>query len=146
MMLPILNLIQYYIPFLNFVPEGTDYFDWLNFIALDFGVRLVVMISTAVAVLLLVLTIDFCPWIHNSLHQHGQDVIKSSIYLTLAAIFEVINATIINFYFFRPLKIDLFLKIKMAFGNIKFAVLVIAIGTSLFINIVYTFTENNKFS
>jgi hypothetical protein len=75
MMLPILNLIQYYIPFLNFVPEGTDYFDWLNFIALDFGVRLVVMISTAVAVLILVLTIDFCPWIHNSLHQHGQDVI-----------------------------------------------------------------------
>jgi hypothetical protein len=140
------SLQQYpFFAWCSLIPKETNHADWLNFIALDFGVRIIVMIASALGILLLVLTIDCAPWIDNALRQHGHEIERNAGFLLLAVIFEMINAIIINYVFFLPWKIDVGEKVRYVFDNPRFAGLTVFIGTCLFINPIYAFTEDNIF-
>jgi hypothetical protein len=87
-----------------FIPAGTNHQDWLNFISLDFGVRVVVMISSSFGMLLSLLTIDNCPWISNDSRQHSkQEMTRNSLYLNLAVVLEFLNAILMDQLFFSSI-------------------------------------------
>jgi hypothetical protein len=130
----------------SLMPQGTNYEDWINFIALDFGVRVVVMITSSFGILILLVTIDYVPWIDNDLRQQTSlQIGRNAGYLMIAVSLEAINAFLMNELFFKSLKINVVEKVKNCFSNIRFAVLVVFIGTQLFLNPVYAFTTKNSY-
>ena len=76
------------------------------FIGLEFGLRCTVFVSTGVAILLLSLTIDFVPWVHNSLRRAGAEIALNSELLVAAVAFEVVNASAMNYVYFKPSKVS----------------------------------------
>lgn len=128
----------------SIIPKGTDDQDWVNFIALDFGVRVVVMIASSFGMLLLLITIDYVPWIDNGLRQTSKaEISQNSTFLLVAVSLEAVNALLMDQWFFRHLQINVMDKVKNCFSNLRFSVLVVLIGTLLFLNPVYAFTTNN---
>jgi len=127
-----------------FIPKRTNYSDWVQFVALDFSLRVVVMICSAIGILVLTLTIDYVPWVESDLKQYGKDIAWSSGYISVAVGLEVINALVINRLFFAPLHVDMWKKVRVFFTQPRVIVLAWVIATDLFINPMYSFTSDNS--
>lgn len=127
-----------------FIPKRTNYGDWVQFVALDFSLRVVVMICSAIGILVLTLTIDYVPWVKSGLKQHGKDIALSSGYISIAVGLEIVNAIIINRVFFSPLHVDMWKKVRVFFTQPRVIVLTWVIATDLFINPMYSFTIDNS--
>lgn len=132
-------------PLSIFVPRDTDAQDWLAFVALDFGIRVVVMVTCAVGMLLLVLTIDECYWIDNALHQGRHARALSSIYIIISVILELCNAYAMNRIFFVPLKVNVYEKVLNVFNDRRFATISSLTAACLLLIPVYAFTTDNEY-
>ena len=124
---------------------GMDQRDFLAFTALDFGIRCTVMVSTALAILGLLLCIDFVPWANNDLKQtSGAAIELEAEFVVVAALLELVNAFVMNHYFFRPQGADVLLRVKQCFANQRFAFLVMMLGSNYFINPIFAFLSRRN--
>ncbi len=128
-----------------FLCEGVSHSDWLSFIALDFGIRCSVMVSTGIGILLILVTIDHCSWIQNSLLQDDQFEILNTEFIMVAVILEIVNAICMNRIFFRPQHVSVQAKLWNCFNSQRFAFLAMCIGGILFINPIFAFTEDDVY-
>lgn len=131
------------------IPDETDFEDWLEFIALDYGVRFVVMVAAAAAIGFLLLVVTFVPWVDNALaddddNMHAE-LTYSLLFIGLALVIELLNALIINRMFFAVRRVDVLKKVLHCFEDIRFAVMVLIFATNLFINPVYVWSKDNGF-
>lgn len=126
------------------IPKRTNPQDWLQFVALDFGLRVVVLVCSALGILLLTLTIDYVPWIESDLKQHGRTVAVSSEFICTAVGIEIVNAIVINQVFFAPKNVDVWRKMQRFFRHPRVTILVWVTGSLLFVNPMYSFTRNNN--
>eukprot|EP01038_Epipyxis_sp_PR26KG_P015105 gene15105-20323_t len=80
---------------------GLSHKDWMSFVSLDFGIRLVVLLSSAVGIILLLLSIQYIPWVSNSLKEDPIGLEKTIYYIALAVALELINVFAMNYLFFQ---------------------------------------------
>lgn len=123
-------------------PYDLTHRDWVHFICLDFGIRCCVMISTGLGVLLLLLTINYLPWITNSLKESNAGFGTTSALIGVAIALEAANACLINHFFFRRKNLDVWVSTCHCFADAKFAFLSTIIACNLFINPMYAFTTD----
>lgn len=129
-----------------FVPFNTDFRDWLDFISLDFGVRIVVMTSTAVAIIILLTIVQFSSWIDSSLQEHHtRSYVRSMEFIMVAAVLELANAWLMNEMFFAKNHADVLRQTEHVFQDQRFAVMTVIIATNLLINPIYAFTKDNEY-
>lgn len=147
---PYLLYVQSILPIASlryaFVPKDTNYQDWLDFFAVDFGIRVIVMISTGVGISLLLITIQFVPWIDSGLEEErDRDIWKSVQFILVAVVLEGVNAWAMNVLFFKRQQADVMEKTLRLFQDARFALIVVIIAVNLFINPIYAWTNDNKF-
>lgn len=119
--------------------KESDLQAWQRTIALDYGIRCVIMISTAAGVMLLLLTIDYMPWTgNNALRQTSQASIFE--YISIALGLEVLNACVMINYFFKPQGHDVGEIVLTAFQDPRFSFVCCIAGGVLFINPMVAFT------
>jgi hypothetical protein len=134
------TLIKPYWP--CFGGNSFSYRHWQEFIALDFGIRCSVFVSTGYGIILLLLTIQFVPWVGES-NGLKQDIVNfryTTLFLFVAIVLELINAFAIMKYYFEPRKLDSLRMTRHCYSLRHFAFLSMLIAANLFINPVYTFT------
>ena len=124
------------------MPSNTDMYDWLHFISLDFGVRIVVMISTGIGMLILLLTLDLCEWTSSYLKQSGKKITHVSVLIIIAVVLEVLNAAAIGTFFCKR-GIHVSQKVQHCFSDMRYAMFTILFGADLFMNPVYSFSTDN---
>eukprot|EP01040_Poterioochromonas_malhamensis_P004026 gene4026-4306_t len=129
-----------------------SFHDWQRFMTLDFSIRFVVLLSSTYAIILLFVTIQYIPWIHSDLQQNSNDDDNSNasfeftlLLLGLALVIEVINAWIMNEYYFKPNHLLIDKEIRTCYNNISFGMITLFIGVNLYINPVFAFTNDNTF-
>ena len=106
--------------------------------ARDFGLRCVIMVSTGLGTLLLLITIDYVPWISNtSLKDTDERIV---FFLLLAVLLEVANACLMVSFYFRPQGCDLVALVTEEFANVRFSFICCIAGGVLFINPVVAFS------
>lgn len=143
-LLGIIRAIEHRFPIIIgiFLPPGTDQQDWLHFIALDFGLRVLVIITTSVEMLVMLATIDFFPWVSSGLNQGLASLELSSTILIVALVTELLNAYMMDLTYYQPQGISVMIKVKHCFRDVKFSFLVFMIAAILMINPMYAFIEN----
>jgi heme exporter protein D len=116
---------------------------WQEFVALDFGIRCAVFIATAYGMTFLLLTINVFPYVrrHNGLRESSKDFNQTLIYISVAMVMEFINATAMNRFYFQRHGLNILEMVRHCFALKYFALLTLLIGTNLFINPIFAFTE-----
>jgi hypothetical protein len=126
------------------LPKGINYDDWLSFLSLDFGVRFVVMISAAIGIMILLITVQYLPYIHNGLQQSNREkVVRICVFILFAMILEIINAYSMNYFCFQQQQSDIIKLTIKRFQDKKFIVMAFVISVNLFINPIYTWTSKD---
>eukprot|EP01039_Chlorochromonas_danica_P003445 gene3446-3774_t len=128
-----------------FIPYQTNCQDWLEFIALDFGVRVVVMISSAVSMSILLLTVQTVSWVSSDLQGSLDRCWRAIVYIIVAALMEAGNAWIMNHLFFAKNRADVIQKTVQIFRDDRFAILSVIFAVNLLINPIYVFTKDNSY-
>jgi hypothetical protein len=123
------------------LPPQLDYKDFLNFLALDFGIRCLVMMSASVAVLLLLAIIDWVPWITNNLYQAGPRAGTTYALILTSVALELINAYAMHSAFFKRKNINIPNKIIHCFQRESFALISCLVAANLMINPVFAFNR-----
>lgn len=121
------------------LPPQLDYNDFLNFLALDFGIRCIVMVSASLAILLLLIVMDTVPYITNNLTQHGARAYTTYALILVSVALELINAGLMHLIFFRRKNINIPAKIVHCFQRESFALISCLVAANLFINPVFAF-------
>eukprot|EP01040_Poterioochromonas_malhamensis_P008505 gene8505-9201_t len=129
--------------------------DWQKFMTLDFAIRLVILLSSTYAMILLFLTIHYLPWIHSDLLQDDSNDNGSNdddgevasfeftlLILGIALVIEVINAWIMNEYYFKPNHLYIDKEMKSCYKNASFGMLTLFIGVVLYINPIFALTND----
>jgi hypothetical protein len=116
--------------------------DWQQFIALDFGIRCVVFVATGYAILLLVTTIEFVPYLKST---NGLDVSLSTyqstaIFIVVAVVLEVVNAYIINRFYFQTIDLHVYRELVNCFSFKYFSLICGVLCCNMFINPMFAFT------
>ncbi len=116
--------------------------DWQQFIALDFGIRCTVFVATGYAVLLLVTTIEFIPYLGstNALHVTLSNYQTTAIFIAVAVILEIINAYLINRFYFQKINLHVYEEVVHCFSLKHFALICGVLCSIMFINPVFAFT------
>jgi heme exporter protein D len=116
---------------------------WQEFVALDFGIRCAIFVATAYGMALLLLTVNMFPYIrrHNYLRETGKDLNQTLLFIAVALVMELINAAIINRFYFKPHGFDVLEMTRHCFALKYFALFTLLIGACLFINPIFAFTE-----
>ncbi len=123
-------------------PRTTSYRDWQQFIALDFGIRIVVFIASAIGFLMLLTTIQYVPYLRttNALSISHTNYLCTIELISLAVGIEVINAMIINYGYFVRHGLHVFEELRNCFALRQFAMIVALLGSVMFINPVFAYT------
>jgi hypothetical protein len=123
--------------------QSTDERDWLSFIALDFGLRCTVVITSALGVVFLLLIINRVPYIaHSSGLRCDALTERRTLLFTVASIgLEVANAALMNRLFFRRRDVDVLEKVLTCFDNKRFCLLATLLCSLSFIGVVFAFTH-----
>ena len=124
-------------------PYGLNYVDWHYFIALDFGIRCFIIMSSAISFAVSLLSVSYIPWVNNALAQQGATLGFTISILIVSTVLEIINAFIINYFFFRKKKINLFNAVVDCFQDSRFAFITTVYGAVLITNPIYAFTETS---
>ena len=120
-----------------------DDMDWKLFLCLDYSIRLYVVVFSAFGMLLLFLTIDFCPWVSNSLKQTNSSARVDTVLFILVSVgLELANAVLIDWVFFKPSRLSLSLAAKNCFSDIRFSCIICAIVACCFLNPISVFITN----
>ena len=115
---------------------------WQQFIALDFGIRCTVFVTTAFGFLLLLTTVQFVPYLgdSNGLHVTLLNYEKTAGFIIFAVVLEFINAFIMHQVYFKKVNLRVRQKLLHCFSLKEFAFMVVTISTVMFINPVFAFT------
>jgi heme exporter protein D len=116
---------------------------WQEFVALDFGIRCAIFVATAYGMSLLLLTLNVVPSVrrHNFLRESGKHLNQTLLFIAVALIMELVNAVIINRFYFKARGFNVLDMVRHCFALKYFALLTLLIGTNLFINPIFAFTE-----
>ncbi len=116
--------------------------DWQQFIALDFGIRCAVFVTTGYGAIIMFLTIQYVPWVAkvNGLHEDRVSFTYTSMFIVTAVILELINAWAMNKFFFRRLGLDVQYETLRCFSLPHFSLLALLVACNLCINPMYAFT------
>ena len=111
---------------------------WQRQVACDFGFRCCIMVSTALGILLLLLSVDYVPWVSNtSLQDTNQTLV---IFLLLAVVLELVNAGLMVHFYFLPQGCDVLSLVTEAFDDVRFSLICCVAGGVLFINPIVAFS------
>ena len=119
--------------------------DWCKFIALDFGIRVTIVVSSGIGISLLLILLTFVPWVNNSLAQSPSDLWLTIRWIMVAMSIELINCYIMNRLFFVPQGVSLFNMVKHAFTDDRFFFTAAIIVSIMFLNPVFAFTTDNVY-
>jgi hypothetical protein len=117
--------------------------DWQQFIALDFGIRCTIFIASDYAILLLVTTIEFVPYLKstNGLHVSLTNYHSTAAFIAIAVALEAVNAYLIDRFYFRRIDLNVYKEVEHCFSMKHYALNCGIICSILFINPVFAFTE-----
>jgi hypothetical protein len=118
--------------------------DWKRFIALDFGIRVTVVISSGISISLYLLSISNAYWVQNGLKQDAVNVRSTIMYIYLAVVMELVNAFVINYLFFATQGVSVYNMLLNAYGDDRFAFLTTVIAAVMFLNPVYAFANGTR--
>ncbi len=115
---------------------------WQRFMALDFGIRCIVFVMTAVGIMLLITTIQYVPYLNrtNDLAEHLISYESTIVFIAAALGMELINAFCISNLYFKRLQLDVREETVHCFALRDFSLLALIACTTLFINPVFAFT------
>jgi hypothetical protein len=122
--------------------QRLTYEAWQEFIALDFGIRCSIFVSTGYGILLLLVTIQFVPWVGatNGLKSNLVGFRYTAVFLLLSCVFELINATLMVKYYFLPRGLNVLRMTRHCYSLRYFCLVSMLIASTLFINPVYALT------
>ncbi len=129
--------------FKMFLPQPRLPFqDWQQFTALDFGIRCTVFIATGYAILLLLTTIEFTPYLKatNGLHVSSTTYTTTALFITIAVLMELINAYLIDRFYFRKVGLQVYQEVVHCFNLKHFALICGVLCCNMFINPIFAFT------
>jgi len=126
-------------------PYGLNCKDWQNFVALDFGIRFLILVASGLNITITLLTIAWSPWIENSLKETGIQLEYTLLYISISVVVEIGNVILLNRLFFKPRQLDIKAMLKQCFQEVRFAFITTIIASVLFINPVYAFTTGNEY-
>jgi hypothetical protein len=135
------RVLRRFLPF--FSDQRLSFRHWQEFIALDFGIRCSIFVSTGYGTILLLLTIQFVPWVGRSNGLKEDNVVSfryTSIFLFIAIVLELVNAWVMMRFYFQPKQLDALRMTRHCYSLRYFAFLSMLIAANLFINPVYAFT------
>jgi hypothetical protein len=118
--------------------------EWEKLMTLDYGIRIVVLITSTYTIILLLVVIQYLPWVQDDLPQNQSEFQFTMLLLCLALVSELINAWVMNEIYFKPKNLDAVEEVKCCFQNISFGILLLFIGCNLFINPVFAFTSDSR--
>lgn len=123
------------------------YEDWLDFVCLDFGLRVFIEITSGISMLLFFLLIDYLPYAHYELKEtSGSDIGVTTLFIALAVVIELISAFLMNHYFFIPKNKHIRKVVDNSFRNYKFGFLVFVVCAMELINPLDAFIDAPYFS
>ena len=130
-----------YLSFLLVKPRLSHTY-WQQFIALDFGIRCTVFVSTAFGFLVLLTTVQFVPYLNatNGLHVTLLNYEKTAGFIILAVVLEIANAALVNVVYFQKVNLHVRQELLHCFSLKQFSFIVMILGTVMFINPVFAFT------
>ncbi len=116
---------------------------WQRFIALDFGIRCTIFVSTAVGIIVLLTTVQFVSYLHNvnGLAENETKAYALTMYFIVAAtVLELMNAYLMNTWYFRPQGLNVRDQTIHCFNLKDFALQTTVVIAILFINPIFAFT------
>ena len=134
--------LQQYCPKILLVQPRITHRHWMEFMALDFGIRCVIFIGTGYGMILLLVMIQYLPWVHscNDLVQSNAEFQMTCILILVAVICESLNAYAMNEFYFKRHQFDILHIVNHCFTSIEFSILAVLIGANLYINPIFAFT------
>jgi hypothetical protein len=141
----ILGAVEDRIPSLKGIllyPE-LDCKDFINFLALDFGIRVAMMTYASAGMLLVLIIIDFAPWVQNDLRQSTKGAVDTYLLIIAAVVLELVNAYVMHFVFFRRRNVNVLNKVVRCFRRESFAVVSWMVAINVLINPVFVFKDTN---
>jgi hypothetical protein len=122
--------------------QYTDAHDWLHFIALDYGLKTVIVVATLVGMMAILSMIDVVPWVakRNILQQSRGEEGKTVVLLMICLVVELVNAYAMNSWFFIPRKISVRRVVLDCFSNQHFYLMTFLLTVCTFIGMVFTFS------
>jgi hypothetical protein len=123
-----------------FGSKYVSYEEWKKFIALDFGIRVTIVLSSGIAVSVYLLSISEAPWELNSLKENSTKEHYTIMWIGCAVGLELLNAWAINSLFFSGEKVSVYEMLLHAYADDRFFFLTAIISAIMFLNPVYAFT------
>jgi hypothetical protein len=114
---------------------------WQQFIALDFGIRCAVFITTGYGILAMLITIQYVSWVGNvsGLLENRDSFIYTSCFIVAAVVLEFLNAWGMNRFFFHKQGLDVQSEVRHCFSLPHFALLSLLIACNLLTNPIFAF-------
>jgi hypothetical protein len=131
----------------NFIADlfGSKYVtfeDWKRFIALDFGIRVTVVLSSGIGICAFLWSISALHWVQNSLKESYDKEWNTVMWIAVAVGLELLNACAINFLFFSRQTVSVYDMLLHAYADDRFCFLTAIISAIMFLNPVYAFTTS----
>eukprot|EP01038_Epipyxis_sp_PR26KG_P011117 gene11117-14921_t len=126
-----------------FNTDGLDHQDWLAFISLDFGIRCATVITSAIGISILLLTIQYSPWASSVLKESNSSLNITLGLIAVAVVLEILNAIAMSYFYFRTVNNNIGIRqtVEHCFRNSRFGFISSILAGILFINPVYAFSK-----
>lgn len=115
--------------------------NWQQFIALDFGIRCAVFVTTGYGILIMLITIQYVSWVGNvnGLLEDKSNFTYTSLFIIAAVSLELINAWGMNRFFFHRQGLDVQSEARHCFALPHFSLLALLVACNLFTNPIFAF-------
>lgn len=123
--------------------NNLDLQSWRHMLALDFGIRVVILIASGIEMIIVLVTVNGFNWIELDLRQTGPSLSQTIFFIIVAVILELINAFFINRLFFEFHSLNVYKILVNGFSNFRFCVICWALACTLFVNPMFAFTSIN---
>jgi hypothetical protein len=116
---------------------------WQQFIALDFGIRCAVFVTTGYAIFFMLLVIQYVYWVGNvsGLLETAHSFAYTAFFIVAAVVMELVNAWVMNTFFFHKQGLDVQSEVRHCFSLPHFALLALLVASNLLTNPTFAFVD-----
>eukprot|EP01012_Entosiphon_sulcatum_P013591 TRINITY_DN18818_c0_g1_i1.p1 TRINITY_DN18818_c0_g1~~TRINITY_DN18818_c0_g1_i1.p1 ORF type:complete len:452 (+),score=54.61 TRINITY_DN18818_c0_g1_i1:193-1548(+) len=135
---PLRNVMQFF-----FLRRGVNLRDWQCFLALDYILRICVMLHSLICYLLYM---AFLRYSYNSKHYPhfaelpDEEYTRLVYYYGVSALLELLNAALMHYCFWRKKRLSLIWRAAHLFQNLSFYIAVVAICGGVFADVYIAYT------
>jgi hypothetical protein len=129
-----------------FYSKDVSFDDWRRFLALDFGIRVTVVIASGLGISLYLISLSYIPWVSNDLEQDHDNLWLTVRWIAIAVALELMNAFAMNFFFFSRNGVSVRDMVVHAFNDDRFCFVTTVIVAINFLNPVFAFSTGNVYN